>query len=169
MSLTDDGFAQLVAEEVKNKLSPSQREALLETDNWDRWKRALTALAENLISQIQEIEANAEADNNRYVAMGRDGRKLAREAEAAYASRKAKIERFKFHVEKRLDQVVGMISTGQPIDMSPFETANFYRRAIIRHRELMTQYDMEDTAIDRALWDTLENKWEFDRVTSDAL
>ena len=127
------------------------------------------ALTENLISQIQEIEANAEADDNRYSAMGRDGRKLAKEAQAAYAARKAKIERFKFHVDKRLDQVVGMIDTGQPIDMSPFETANFYRRAILRHRELMEQYDMEDTAIDRALWGALENKWEFDRVTSDAL
>ena len=169
MSLPDAAFAQLVAEEVKNKLSPSQREALLEVENWDRWQRALMALTDNLVSQIEEIEANAEADNNRYVAMGRDGRKLAREAQAAYATRQSKIERFKFHVDKRLDQVVGMIKTGQPIDMSPFETANFFRRAIIRHRELMVKFDMEDTAIDRALWGTLENKWEFDRVTSDAL
>lgn len=169
MSLTDDAFAQLVAEEVKNKLSPSQREELLETENWDRWRRALTALTENLVTQIEEIQINAEADNNRYQAMGRDGRKLAREAESAYSMRQSKIERFKFHVDKRLDQVVRMIKTGQPIDMSPFETANFFRRAIIKHRELMVKFDMEDTAIDRALWDTLENKWEFDRVTSDAL
>ncbi|MBF83202.1 MAG: hypothetical protein CL489_01865 [Acidobacteria bacterium] len=169
MILTDDAFAQLVAEEVKNQLSPSQRELLLEIENWDRWKRALMALTENLVNQIGEIEANAEADDNRYLAMGRDGRKLAKEAQAAYATRKARIERFKFHVDKRLDQVAGMIETGQPIAMNPHETANFFRRAIIRHRELMVQYDMEDTAIDRALWGTLENRWEFDRVTSDAL
>ncbi len=168
MILTDDAFAQLVAEEVKNQLSPSQRETLLATENWDRWKRALVALTTNLVVQIVEIEANAEADENRYSAMGRDGRKLAKEAQAAYATRKARIERFKFHVDKRLDQVAGMIETGQPI-ADAGETANFYRRAIIKHRELMAQFDMEDTAIDRALWGTLENKWEFDRVTSDAL
>ena len=169
MILTDDAFAQLVAEEVKNQLSPSQRETLLAVENWDRWKRALMALTINLVSQIEEIEANAEADENRYLAMGRDGRKLAKEAQAAYAARIARIGRFKFHVDKRLDQVAGMIETGQPLAMNPHETANFYRRAIVKHRELMTQFDMEDTAIDRALWGTLENKWEFDRVTSDAL
>ena len=168
MILTDDAFAQLVAEEVKNQLSPSQRETLLAVENWDRWKRALMALTTNLVVQIVEIEANAEADENRYSAMGRDGRKLAKEAQAAYATRKARIERFKFHVAKSLDQVAGMIETGQPI-ADAGETANFYRRAIIKHRELMAQFDMEDTAIDRALWGTLENKWEFDRVTSDAL
>jgi hypothetical protein len=53
--------------------------------------------------------------------------------------------------------------------MNPFEAANFYRRAILKHRDMLIEYDMEDTAIDRALWATLDNKWEFDRVTSDAL
>ena len=165
MQLTDDAFAQLVAEEVKNKLSPGQRQVLLETKNWDRWKRALNALSENLLIQI----ADAESDANRYQALGKDGRKLAKEAENAYSSKKTKVERFKFHVDKRLDQVMSMIQTGKPIDMNPFESANFYRRAILKHRELMNVHDLEDTAIDRALWAALENKWDFDQVTSDAV
>ena len=80
MRLTDDAFAQLVAEEVKNKLSPGQRQVLLESVNWDRWKRALNALSDNLLTQIESIEADAESDANRYMALGRDGRKLAKEA-----------------------------------------------------------------------------------------
>jgi hypothetical protein len=166
VQLTDEAFAQLVAEEVKNKLSPEQRETLLNSTHWDRWMRALNALAENLQSQIESIEMDAESDANRYTALGREGKKLAREAENAYASKRAKIERFKFHVDKRLDQVMGMIQTGKPIDMNPFESANFYRRAISKHRELMNTYDLEDTAIDRALWAALENKWDFDEVTT---
>ena len=169
MQLTDDAFAQLVAEEVKNKLSPGQRQVLLETKNWDRWKRALNALSENLLIQIESIEADAESDANRYQALGKDGRKLAKEAENAYSSKKTKVERFKFHVDKRLDQVMSMIQTGKPIDMNPFESANFYRRAILKHRELMNVHDLEDTAIDRALWETLDNKWDFDEVTSETV
>ena len=169
MRLTDDAFAQLVAEEVKNKLSPGQRQVLLESANWDRWKRALNALSDNLLTQIESIEADAESDANRYMALGRDGRKLAKEAENAYSSKKTKVEPFKFHVDKRLDEVMSMIQTGKPIDMNPFESANFYRRAILKHRELMNIHDLEDTAIDRALWAALENKWDFDQVTSDAV
>ena len=81
----------------------------------------------------------------------------------------AKIERFKFHVDKRLSKVMEMIETGKPIDMNPFESANFYRRAIFKHRELMNTHDLEDTAIDRALWATLDNKWDFDEVTSETV
>jgi cell division septum initiation protein DivIVA len=169
MILNDDAFAQMVAEEVKNKLSPAQRELLLETQNWDRWKRALEALVRNLESQIENIVADAEADANRYAALGREGKKLAREAASAYGNRQTKIERFLFHVVKRLDQVKTMVETGRPIETNPFETANFYRRAILKHRSLLHEYDMEDTAIDRALWAALDNKWEFDRVTSDTL
>ncbi|HIF64995.1 MAG TPA: hypothetical protein EYQ34_00095 [Acidimicrobiia bacterium] len=169
MILNDDAFAQMVAEEVKNKLSPAQRELLVEAHNWDRWQRALEVLVRNLQSQIENIGVDAEADANRYAALGREGKKLAREAESAYGNRQTKIERFKFHVDKRLDQVKIMIETGRPIEMNPFETVNFYRRAILRHRDMLIEYDMEDTAIDRALWATLDNKWEFDRVTSDAL
>ena len=169
MKLSDDAFAQLVAEEVKNRLSPGQRDVLLEKENWDRWQRALSALSENLVSQLGDIDMDAEADLNRYEALGRSGRTLAKEAAAAYSSKRTKVERFKFHVDKRLDQVGAMVKTGEPMDMSPYEIANLYRSAIIKHREMLVEFDMEDTAIDRALWAALENKWEFDGVTVDAL
>ena len=169
MKLSDDAFAQLVAEEVKNRLSPGQRDVLLEKENWDRWQRALFALSENLVSQLGDIDMDSEADLNRYEALGRSGRALAKEAAAAYGSKRTKVERFKFHVDKRLDQVATMMKTGEPMDMSPYEIANLYRSAIIKHREMLVEFDMEDTAIDRALWAALENKWEFDGVTVDSL
>jgi len=169
MKLSDDAFAQLVAEEVKNRLSPGQRDVLLERGNWDRWQRALLALSENLFSQLENIDMDAEADHLRYQALGRSGRALVREAAAAYSSKRTNVERFKFHVDKRLDQVGAMVKTGEPMDMSPYEIASLYRRAIMKHRELLVEYDMEDTAIDRALWAALDNKWEFDGVTVDAL
>ena len=86
MQLTDDAFAQLVAEEVKNKLSTGQREVLLKQSNWDKWMRALRILSENLLGQIESIQADAESDANRYAALGREGKKLAKEAENAYTN-----------------------------------------------------------------------------------
>ena len=98
--------------------------------------------------------------------MGRPGKRLADEAERAYGQRKTRVERFKFHVDRRLDQVMTMIDTDEPMEENPWETAEFYRRAISTHRNMLRDFDLEDTAVDRALWATLDNKWEFDRVDS---
>ena len=54
--MINETFAKMVAEEVKNKLSPSQKETLLEEQNWNRWQEALVALAENLELQIKQIK-----------------------------------------------------------------------------------------------------------------
>lgn len=167
--ITDEMFAQMVAEEVKNKLSPAQRQTLLEKENWDKWRRALIALVENLNEQIDNIDADAESDAERYRSMGRDGAKLFKAAEAAYKSKRSKIERFRFFVQRRLTQVDAMIENGVVIEESPWETADFYRRAIKMHRAMLQEYDMEETAVDQALWAALENRWEFDNVDASML
>jgi hypothetical protein len=167
MILGDDVFAQMVAEEVKNKLSGSQRETLLKEENWDRWLRALVALSENLAAQIDNISTDSESDANRYRALGKEGQKLVAEAAAAYAFRKNKIERFKFHVDKRLDQVTKMTASGEPIDLNPYEAAAFYRKAIARHQELFANFDLESTILDVALWAALKQQWKFDEITYD--
>jgi hypothetical protein len=59
-----------------------------------------------------------------------------------------------------------MVESGEPLDENPWETVDFYRRAISTHRNMLRDFDLEDTAVDRALWATLDNKWEFDRVDS---
>jgi len=167
--MNDDAFSKMVAEEVKNKLLQQDREFLLKEENWERWKDALLALVEILDEQISEIDLDAESDRIRYEQLGRSGKRLAQEAANAYNSKKHKINRFKYHVEKRLDQVAKMIETGEKIDDEPSAEVDLLKKAIIKHRELLREYDLEETAIDRALWDVLKNKWTFDSIDASSL
>jgi hypothetical protein len=169
MMINDDIFAGMVAEEVKNKLSSNQRKELLKQENWKRWREALLALVDNLEDQVASIDEDAEADRMRYEALGKEGRRLAKEAAQAYNSRKIKVNRFLFHVNRRLDEVTNMIETGEAIQSDGWEEVDFLRRSIIKHRSMMREFDMEETAIDRALWSTLDGKWNFDSIDASSL
>jgi hypothetical protein len=162
--MNDDAFAKLVAEEVKNRATRDSRAFLLRRDNWDRWQKALVALIENLDVQIENIDYDAEADTERYSKI-EGGNILLSEALANYELRKKKIERFKFHVENRLNQVSKMIETGVEIEDDALTTLVTLQKAIKRHKEMMYEYDLEDTPIDRALWASLEGRWEFEKIT----
>mgnify|MGYP006268553467 CR=1 FL=1 len=167
--INDDTFARMVAEEVKNKLSPSQRSILSQPENWGRWKEALLMLIDNLDEQIENIKDDADADAERYGALGRDGDKLAKEAAKTYQSRIIKIDRFKFHVNRRLDDVVTMIETGNVTPSDGWADVDFLKRAISKHRSMMMFLDLEETAIDRALWSALDNKWDFDDIDTSTI
>lgn len=167
MQMNDDAFARMVAEEVKNKLSPLHKKELMEPENWQRWKTALLALSENLQNQIEDIEEDAESDAHRYASLGRAGNRLSKETDKYYGSKATRVKRFKFHVDKRLDEVCAMIETGSIIQTDGWDQVEFFRRAITTHRSLMREFDLEDTALDRALWSTLDSKWEFDSINSD--
>lgn len=167
--ITDDVFAQMVAEEVKNRLSPSQKKILLQPENWDRWKRALTALLMNLNEQIESTKSDMASDQRRYSHMGDEGQALSAAAQSAYDQRLNKIGRFKFYVENRLAQVEGMIVSDTAMETTPVEDLNFLRRAIGMHQQLLDKFDLEATSIDRALWATLDNRWEFDEVDASNL
>ena len=162
--MNDDAFARMVAEEVKNKISPLHKKELLDESTWGRWQKALITLSENIQEQIDSIEADADEDKNRYESMGSSGRRLAAEAKSVYESRLAKITRFKFHVDRRLDEVTVMIETGKQITTDGWQEVNFLKRGIAAHRSLLREFDLEGTAVDRALWALLENKWLFDDV-----
>lgn len=167
MKMTDDAFARLVAEEVKNKVSRSQRSFLMERENWSKWKRALIALIESLQSQLDNILDDEDSDRDRYSDLGRDGEKLLALAMSEYKARRTKIERFKFHVERRLDEVEQMIATGEPIEVEPDKNAILLENAIRKHKELIENYDIEPTVIDMALWDALEGQWTFNKIRAD--
>ena len=167
--ISDDAFASMVAEEVKNKLSNKQRLQLMEKENWERWKETLLALVDNLQEQIDQIEYDSEADRLRYESMGADGKRLVRESMQAYSSRKTKIARFLYHVNKRLDEVVNMIDTGESIKSNGWEEAALFKKAIIKHRAMLRDFDLEETSVDRALWDTLNGKWTFDSIDASSL
>lgn len=166
-NLNDEAFARLVAEEVKNKVSKTQRRTLLERGNWDKWKRALLALIETLQEQINDIELSQEADTQRYLALGADGKKLLSQAISEYSTRKTKIERFKFHVERRLDEVLQMIESGTVMEDDPTPHAKLYENAIRKHRDLIERYNIEPTPIDLSLWDALDGQWSFNNIRAD--
>jgi len=167
--ISDDEFARLVSEDVKNKVSSRQRQVLLREENWNKWKRALLILTDNLQSQIDDLSDDQRSDGERFLSMGEDGAVLLRESELSYRTRKTKIERFRFHVNRRLDDVVKMIELGESnhINKDTINSGgdvNFYRKAIAMHRKLLDDYDLEATQIDRALWKSLDNEWAFDEI-----
>lgn len=165
--MNDDTFARLVAEDVKNRVSQTQRRMLRQPENHDKWKRALMTLLKNVEEQIQEIADDMEADKTRYEALGRDGKALLEHAINDYSSRLKKIERFKFHVVKRLDEVAMMIENG---DSGSIQLdAEFLASAIRKHKTLMIEMDMEATPIDKALWSVLDNEWLFDSISESDL
>lgn len=165
--VNDDSFARLVAEEVKNRVSKSQRDFLHMPENWDRWQRALIALSANLDSQISNISSDQSADKARYEALGADGIKLLAEAMSDYEQKRSKIERFKFHVEKRLDEVTVMIASGTDAVSEDIGLAVFLQSAITKHREMLDHYDIEPTVVDQALWAALAGKWTFDDIRAE--
>jgi len=165
----DDTFARMVAEEVKNKVTPLERAELRRVENWDRWKRALLALSENLQRQIESIEADSESDQKRYSSLDFKFKKLNDETQRYYNEKATRINRFKYHVDRRLDEVCVMIETGESTVEDGWKEVDFYRRAIIAHRTLMRDFDLEDTAIDRSLWECLDSKWTFDSINNDNL
>lgn len=162
--INDDVFARMVSEDVKNKLSSVQKQLLLQPENWERWKEGLLLLIENLDIQIESIKDDADADAERYLSMGRSGERLATEAAREYQHRIKKIDRFKFYVNRRLDEVMTMIETGETVSSDGWDRASFLENAIIKHKNLLREYDLEETSIDRALWSAINGNWEFDDV-----
>lgn len=164
--MLDETFARLVAEEVKNKVSQEQADYLRLPENWTRWQRALTTLISNLNGQLDDITESEKRATDRYRALGDDGLKLLAEVMAENEARRKKIMRFRFHVETRLDEVTRMIAMGSDAVDERLKTVEFLRHAIERHRDMMTENDLEATAIDRALWLALDGQWEFDGITA---
>lgn len=169
MTVNEDTFARMVAEEVKNKLSPTHKKILLDKQNWPLWQKTLVSLSENLEEQLVDIRSDMDADRSRFEAMGVSAKKLLSESNSAYLSKMTKIERFKFHVDKRLDEVSLMLETGEEITSDGWKEVDFFRRAIGTHRALIQECDLEDTVIDKALWATLDNKWLFNDIDIDSL
>jgi hypothetical protein len=167
--IDDITFAQMVAEEVKNKLSPIQRDLLIRPENWERWRDNLQALVDNLDDQIEDIDLDNQSDIERFQTFGRDGKILAQEASKAYDARKKKILRFRFHVNKRLDEISAMIDTGEAPESNGWQEMEILKKAIIKHRALLRDFDLEETSIDRALWAVLDNEWLFDSIDESSL
>jgi hypothetical protein len=62
-----------------------------------------------------------------------------------------------------------MMETGKVIESDGWTEAELLKKAIIRHRSMLRDYDLEETAIDRALWSTLDGSWKFDEIDPSSL
>lgn len=160
--LNDDAFARLVAEDVKNRVSDSQREYLRLPENWDRWQRALRYLLDNLNDQLVDMESKAEVEIRRFEDMGEAGVVLLAEYQTNLEQRQRKIMRFRFYVETRLDEVSRLITVGSDDAATQMRAVEFFRKAIERHQEMIQDGDLDYSGIDEALWATLRGEWRFD-------
>lgn len=159
--LSDDAFARLVAEDVKNKASIDQQNYLRSPEIRERWKKALYALLRNLDAQIVDIDREEAADNERYSAMGKAGEMLLFESAHNHIEHRKKIERFRFYVEQRLSEADRLIALGSDDVSTDLSMTAFLQKAITMHRDKMEKYNMEPTVVDEALWASLEGKWVF--------
>lgn len=160
--LNDDAFSRLVAEDVKNRVSDSQREYLRLPENWERWQRALRLLLDNLNDQLADMEARAEIEVRRFENMGDSGVVLLAEYQTNLEQRQRKIMRFRFYVETRLDEVSRFITIGSDEAANQMRAVEFFRKAIERHQEMIQDGDLDYSGIDEALWATLRGEWRFD-------
>lgn len=160
--LTNEAFARLVAEDVKNRVTDEQRKYLRLPENVERWQRNLVALLENLSDQFGQLAEREKDEGDRYRDLGEEGIGLLAEMQADVDQRRKRIARFRFHVENRLDEATRIIAAaegGADADM-----LRFVQRAIEKHRELTEEAELDPTPIDKALWSSLQGHWEFDDI-----
>lgn len=165
--MQDEAYSRLVAEEVKNRVSAREIDYL--KLDYKKWQQALLGLVENLNGQINKINGDAAADEERFKELGDAGTRLIVEAKAMYSDRCAKARRFLFHVERRLDEVTRIIGLGEDASDERLQLVEFLSRAIEKHRELSEAADYVPNAIDNALWASLEGKWLFEDIDMEAV
>lgn len=170
--LTEDAFARLVAEDVKNRASADQSEYLRLPANRERWRDALRSLVDNLDSQIFDIQRQEKDEieeiKQRSASRAEEQVSIV-EAEASFEAKRKKIGRFRFHVENKLAEADRLIALGEEGMSGDMKLANFLTKAIDTHREMMIENDIEPTPLDTALWHALEGKWEFLDIDLDDL
>ncbi len=165
--MSDDAFAHLVAQDIRNNVNDNQRQFLRESQNLKRWSRCLDALLSNLNEQVEEIEGDMESDTEQYSALGEDGSKLLAESMHHYLGQKRKIEKFRGHVLRKLNEVAELISMLESGVSSEDDILIMCRQAIIRHRKELDENDIEPTPYDEALWEVLNGRWNFEEIEYD--
>jgi hypothetical protein len=169
--LTDENFARLVAEDVKNRVSSEQSDYLRQPENHDRWKRSLQLLLVNLDGQLDELATKEELEVRRYSNLGVDGVGLLAEVQTVIEQRRRKIVRFRFHVEQRLDDVTRMSNAVSKVESEQIGNYNLLKSAIEKHKSIILDQDFfpslsdaEQDSIDEALWASLDGVWAFDQI-----
>jgi len=162
--MNDDVFAQTVASDVKNKINPGQKAYLRLPENVQRWQKGLFALIENLEIQLEELSTAEQEAIDRYTKLGSDGEKLLEDATNTFADRRQNIARFRFHVDKRVDEATRLLAANSENADERANTVEFFRHAIQKHKELIDSFQMDYSDVDEALWATITGQWNFDEI-----
>lgn len=163
-AISEDAFAHMVAQEVKNKASEEHRQFLMQPGNIERWLKTLNALLDNLNRQVEEAHAEMESDCDRYEKLGEDGVVLLAEAKHYYEQKINKVEKFKFYVIKRISDVATISSQYKSGDVDNEKMLLMCKDAIIAHMRYLQEHDIETTPADEALYQALEGVWAFDQI-----
>lgn len=165
--ISEDSFARLVADDVKNRVSNEQGKYLRLYENRPRWREHILGLLENLEDQLTEIDERVIADREIYSPLGDEGIMLLAEAQASSDERKKKVLRFRFHVENKLDECdrLDAIESDEPNEFAA--SASFMKRAIEKHKEMTFAAEYDPTDMDVALWQSLGGEWKFDEINMD--
>lgn len=148
-------FDRIVSEDVKNILSSEKQDYLRIASNLERWKKSLLKLLDNLDEQVAEL-AHSEAVVTE--ALPTD---LITTYKIDADEKKTKIGRFRFYVTQRLSEVERMLALGEDGQEEDLRLASFYRNAILEHRTIMEEHDIESSPVDHALWNSIDGVWSF--------
>jgi hypothetical protein len=167
--ITDRDFENLVAEDVRGKVSDEQREYLRVPDRRDRWREALAGLHTKLDGQLERLDdrerlARARSDSPD-AGMG-DARV---EELAELEGRRGKVNRFMFFVDQRIVEAAAPAGAGDDPARVRAARLALLERAITTHRSLLTDGDVEPTVADQALWDALRGEWKFGGLTPEMM
>ena len=163
-AISDDAFAHMVAQEVKNKASDEHRQFLAQPGNVDRWLKTLNSLLDNLNRQVESSRQEMIADCERYERLGEDGVVMLAEAKHYYEQKISKVEKFKFYVIKRISEVATLTSQYKSGNVDNEKMLLMCKDAIIAHMQYLREHDLETTPADEALYKAVEGVWAFDQI-----
>jgi len=155
INVDENEFDRLVSEDVKNVLPSEQAEFLRLPHNQNQWKQSLMKLIGNLDDQIaglsqDEVTATSSLPSH-----------MITEFKISTDEKRTKINRFRFYVLQRISECERNIALGEDGQSEDIRLADFLRKAIEKHKDLMTDHEFEPTPIDQALWSSIDGKWGF--------
>lgn len=162
--ISDDAFAHMVSQEVKNKASEEERQFLADPQNVHRWLKALSVLLDHLDDQIEEAIEDMESDVERYRQLGEDGVTMVAESRHYYEEKIAKIKKFRFYVSRKTSEVERIVERYGSGFVDEEKKLIMCRDAILAHRMYLLSNDIETTPADEALYEALEGVWSFDKI-----
>ena len=154
--MDNETFDRLVSEDVKNLLSPEKSDFLRLPENRERWKKTLLQLIENLDEQITDLS------KDEMVATENLPSHMVTEFKVVTDEKKTKINRFRFYVMQKISECEKLIAMGDSEEnTSDLSLAQFLKKAIEEHKDLMAKHEFEPTPIDIALWNCMSGEWGF--------